>query len=140
MLVEAICRLSCYSHSPDTGNDTMIKRIDDPMRFFNDLGNLHDARVSALNWDECAKSLSISVDDLHANFSGFPEYQGCQPQTIVLENIGQMEISIENFQDRLNVDEFVVSATALGALMQVDVKFWPVGNIHVTCESIGVGD
>lgn len=68
-----------------------MDRIDDPIAFFHDLGQLHDARVMWVSWGE--GDFRLVVDNLNSNFMDgvepSPDYPGyvARPATVVFEGV-----------------------------------------------------
>ena len=114
----------------------MNTKIEDPKHFFDDLGNLHDARITEIHWEQRQKRLAISIDDMNANFSGLPEYKGCQPQTIILGQLEDFDFSVVGSEDNLNIDEFNVSSSKSSSMISVEIKIWPHGTIKAKCQWI----
>ena len=50
------------------------KQIDDPAAFLSELGGLHDAEIACITVDNARRVLSFAIEDIHANFDGFPGY------------------------------------------------------------------
>jgi len=117
----------------------MRKRIDDPHKFLYDLGGLHDARIERVLWLPENKCLEISVDDINSNFEGLPEYKGCQPSTISLEEVVEINFNITNVEDHINIDEFVVEAFN-DTMLLAKLKCWPSGSIKVKFLSLQLSD
>lgn len=118
----------------------MSRTIENPQKFFDELGNLHDARIKHFLWFPEEKRLAVSVDDINSNFAGLPEYQGCQPQTILLEGVREIDLRLEADEDHLNIYEFTVIEKSGDPYLLAEIKCWPGGNIKVRCSSLHLED
>ena len=110
-------------------------RIQDVTKFFADLGGLHDAKVLQVAWAPGLSELTMSIDDLRANFLGFPEHSGATPATLIFGVVSRLSISGE--------------APNVGAVKLFDVEcsswpnavsllFSPGGRMEVEFESLTV--
>lgn len=113
--------------------------IENPKVFFDELGNLHDARIENLNWSLLKKRLSVSIDDMNSSFEGLPEYGGHKSGEIFLEGVEDFEIQITSVEDHINIHEFAVNRTP-DSFFSVEIKCWPGGNIKAKCSSLFVGE
>jgi hypothetical protein len=62
------------------------------------LGGLHDARVTSIRWEANLDDLGFTFEDIYANFKGLANYPGTESGSIVLRH----------------VKEFVLDMTAAG--------------------------
>lgn len=111
--------------------------IKNPHDFFNDLGNLHDARIESIFWLPEERRLSISIDDMNSNFEGLPEYKGCQRGTVVIEGVIELDIGIDPVDDHINIHEFTVEVVP-DSLFFAEIKCWPGGKIAIKFSSLKI--
>ncbi len=116
----------------------MEKIIEDPKSFFDKLGNLHDARITALDWNREGNVLRLSVDDLSSSFLGLPEYEGRKPARLVLRGIDSAKIAIENDLTEAGIWIFGFEVSPRPGKPGLDVRITtsPGGNIDLACAGI----
>lgn len=117
----------------------MNGRVGEPEKFFRELGNLHDARVRQILWSPERSELAVTLDDLHSNFAGLPEYQGLRPQVVILEGVADLMVSAALSEPHLNIHDFEVTSDPSSRL-RVHVTFWPHGNTTVHCSGLRLED
>jgi len=108
--------------------------IENPKDYFDNLGNLHDARIEYVGWLPREKKLSIAIDDMNSNFLDLPEYEGLEPAMLVFLNVEHVVFDIEKTDEHLNVYEFNVETKP--SHIEVNLKYWPSGKLIVNCKSI----
>lgn len=114
-------------------------RIEAPTLFFDELGNLHDARIRLFEWDPIRGEIVFVFDDLYANFEGLPEYEGAQPVRLVLSDVSDIEINMTSDNSQLWVLDFEVEEDSAESKLRVLVNL-ATGLIRVECSSIaGLG-
>jgi hypothetical protein len=108
--------------------------INNPKRFFNKLGDLHDARVEKFSWDMKGKALCISVDDLNSNILDLPDDQGLKPADIVFMGVVLVDINVQIMDDifRIYDMEFVIE----NGVYDVKIGCSPGGYFKCKCRGI----
>jgi len=56
-------------------NDINKDLNNNPKGFFNTLGGLHDSKINIVTINIYRSNIELLIDDLYANFIGFPEYR-----------------------------------------------------------------
>ena len=118
-------------------NDEHSRSIETPARFFAELGNLHDAKIDAMDWNPAEQKVVLALDDLYSNFVGLPEYIGKQPVCLILSGVSRLEIEVTLDAFPLRIVDFEIDDTISDAKMKVIASFGPSGFIRATCDSIG---
>lgn len=113
-----------------------IEGIGDPAVYFKNLGELHDARVTAFYWSKPNRLFNISVDDINSNFLGLPEYQGLQPADVVFSGITSLDCDVQVSDDSFSIFAVEIEQEANG--YKVDIRCSPGGHFKFYCEEIGV--
>ena len=111
-----------------------IENINQPSAYFKALGGLHDSRICKLLWDDEARILSISIDDLHANFLDLPEYDGLQPILIKFVDVSSVDIDTQVYENALSIYE--LEARDIDSFFDVEIKCSPGGLIKCKCKGI----
>jgi hypothetical protein len=96
--------------------------------FLDQLGGLHDARVTLLRWRPEAGKLRFEIDDLCSNFKGLPEYPGRVTGSVELQEVETIRIEIDTSEKRLRIDSFDTEPIGLNK-QRSSVTFWPSGRI-----------
>lgn len=73
----------------------MTRSIVDPRSFFFELGGIHDAKIQKVAWDVLARTITLAVDDLNANFNGLSEYVGKREVSIVFSEIEDFQLNCD---------------------------------------------
>ncbi len=110
--------------------------LDDPRKFFKDLGGLHDARIEHLRWDPNHRQVTILVDDINSNFLDLPEYKGLAPATLTLSKVIGFILNVDRPDATLNIYELEVCPES--AHLAAQFKIRPSGKIKIACASIGI--
>ncbi len=111
--------------------------INEPKVFFDELGGLHDAVITAFTWDKEDKSLSISIDDLNSNYLDLPEYKGLRPVEIIFIGVQSFDCVIQAKGLSFNIYDFLVEKETY---YSVNIKYSPGGYFKCQCESIKLID
>ena len=72
-----------------------VNAIDEPVVYFEKLGGLHDARITAFSWSKSNRRFILSVDDLNSNFLDLPEYQGLRPAEVIFSKVALLDSDIQ---------------------------------------------
>jgi hypothetical protein len=72
--------------------------IDDPKKFADDLGNLHDARIETMDYSASDQTLALGVSDLNAVFRNWaptdtPE-PDARPATLLFSGVTQLQFGL----------------------------------------------
>ena len=73
----------------------MTQLISDPVIFFHELGDLHDARIESIAWETAARTITLCVNDLNANFLGLPEYGGQRKVAIIFNDVEDLLLNCD---------------------------------------------
>ena len=111
-----------------------IENINQPSVYFKALGGLHDSRICKLLWDNEARILSISIDDLHANFLDLPEYDGFQPIMIKFVDVSFVDIDTQVYENALSIYE--LETREIDSLFNIEIRCSPGGLIKCICKKI----
>ena len=69
--------------------------VEDPIAFFASLGGLHDVEIEAISINFVDQTLTVAVEDLHANFADLPEHPGCRPATLVFDEVTDLFVDVD---------------------------------------------
>lgn len=95
--------------------------------FLSKMGGMHDSEVSSIQWRPIEGRIEIAVEDLYANFDGFPEYPGKESGVIALLGVRQLLMSLENHA-KLRIFEFLPVENERDTAL---IRFSPSGSIRV---------
>lgn len=109
--------------------------INNPKKFFDELGGLHDANIEKILLDIQLKSLCISVDDLNSNFLGLPEYQGLNPVDILFVEPDMVDINVQEPTSILRIYDMDLTNSKDGRI-NVRIDCSPGGYLKYECGSI----
>lgn len=109
-------------------------RVDDPRHLFAALAELHDARVTSLEWRE--SGLFLRVDDVFSGFLGLPEYKGPLKGQLSFEPATDLVVEIQPIAGPLAVYGIGVTQSAAG--WTVDLAMAPGGRLKVVCDAVFV--
>ena len=107
-----------------------------PTLFFSELGNLHDAKISSIEWDLKQHEIAISIDDLYSNFVDLAEYVGLKPVRLILTGVSGLEVNVASDQFPLRIMDFEVEEVCPGTKVQVAITLDPSGVMRMACKSI----
>jgi hypothetical protein len=68
-------------------------------RWLEELGGLHDSRMTFFRYDVENSDIEIGIDDLYWNFEGMPEYPGATPATLRFSNVSDVAIEWRDVED-----------------------------------------
>jgi hypothetical protein len=98
------------------------------------LGGLHDARLTAMNWNIDSSSIDLIINNIYANFDGFPEYPGRRDGSIKLEEVSYVESYVEKIEvekaENLKIFDFLVMSDSE---IEILIKFTPNGHLCIRC-------
>lgn len=109
--------------------------IKEPVPFFSDLGNLHDAKIRRLEWNPSVREMVLGVDDLYSNFVDLPEHPGRQPVQLILSGVSKVEIAVIPDKFAMRIVDFEIEEVS-GSVLRISVNVGPSGFIRIACESI----
>lgn len=118
----------------------MYDVLANPLSFFAALGGLHDADIARIEWEAVARSLSVEVDDLNANFYGLPEYQGKQPAKVIFSEVQDLSINCDGLEGdvqriyRLQVEEKKDAPRQFG----LEILIAPSGRIELNFRFVAI--
>jgi hypothetical protein len=99
------------------------------------LGGLHDATLLKLLWCAAEKRLEIEIDDLHANFSGLPEYKGPTDAIFIFSNVSRFNIEADLTGKGLMLYDWIFEKSdATNHMCQI--SFSPSGRMTIHCARI----
>ena len=101
--------------------------MDQLFDFLHSLGGLHDAIVISINWKIESNTLEVILDDLYANFRGFPEYPGRQSGVIQFQGTSKVDFNVDS-SERLKIFEILLME---GCANEVIAKFSPSGTLSI---------
>lgn len=110
------------------------KKISEPKIFFEELGGLHDARITGFSWSKADKSLCIEIDDLNSNFLNLPEYQGLRPVSIIFTAVTCLDCDIKIFNENFCIYDLEVGQE--GKCYSVNIRCSPSGSFKCQSEAI----
>ena len=113
-----------------------LQAIEDPEKYFNSLGGLHDARVERIDWLPGEQKFILFIDDLNSNFLDLPEYEGLAPVQLLLNGVESVNFKFAKCESYLNIYEFTIHKSS--SRLEVNIKFWPSGQCDLQCSSIGI--
>ncbi len=104
-----------------------------------ELGGLHDATITKLEWEPLEHCLTSTIEDIYFNFVGFEGFEHVEPTpgVIKLEGVKEFELAIDC--DLPRVYEFRAEQIAPNHV-RVSIGFWPSGRMQVDCERAGFLD
>lgn len=109
--------------------------IENPAKFFTDLGGLHDSKVVAIRWDIAMASLSLALDDINANFQGLPEYRGRSPATVRFNGVTGLSLNFDAPIDGpLRIYE--IECNNMGNVLSLEVRLAPGGRLAFSSKSV----
>jgi hypothetical protein len=99
--------------------------------FIENLGGLHDARVTRISFEPGELRLIVEIDDLHVNFAGLPEHPGARSATIILEGVHAVGGSFPNQLKPLWIFEWeIIQETC--APMESMLRWAPAGETRIS--------
>ncbi len=108
--------------------------MEDFCLFIESLGGLHDAEVISLVWTPANAEIRMSVDDIHSNFDGLPEYQGLVPGVFVFSGVTDVEWAVDRPDPRLKIYDWDVMPITGGA--RSEIKISPSGRLVIQCAAV----
>jgi hypothetical protein len=118
---------------PNSEDDACITG---PVSFFNELGNLHDARITEFLWSPDARVVTVTIDDLYANFVGLPEYVRLQPARVIMSNVSRVRMDVDSDRFPLRIMDFEVEASGTDPELHISLTFDPSGSVQIECHSV----
>lgn len=107
--------------------------------FLFERGDLHDCKVSNVNWSFKPNRLEVLIPDLNANFLGLPEYSGQQPGRLICDGVQSIQIDDDPSGGGLRIYEatFYVG----DGLQVIELLFSPSGKlvVHSMAVSFEIG-
>ena len=116
------------------------QRIDNPEKYFHDLGDLHDARILWLNWNRKAEEWVIVVDDLQSNFADTPEYPGVEPAMIYFRGVSRLLMDFDLKQGNIGIYELTPHShdEPRSRWIDVNIQCSPEGTVRCQCQTIEI--
>ena len=106
-----------------------------PIEYFAALGDLHDARITGLSWDQVEGILCICVDDLHSNFADTPDHSGDRPATLVFGEVSAVALDFPDLETGLRIFELSIQKDGLYAVV---IRLAPFRIITFCCSVVGM--
>ena len=119
-----------------TPNAEINKCIEMPVDYFSALGNLHDAKISLMEWNPIRKQATITVNDLYSNFYGLPEYPGQTPVCLTAFDVSALEMKIMTDRFPVRIQDFEVDELSSGPGWCILVNCTSSGSIRIVCQSL----
>ena len=94
------------------------------------LGGVHDARLLGVTWLAADSSLTITIDDLFANFNGLPEYRGPQRAAFVFSEVTSIKLELDVCEPGLSLYDWTFPNSIDGEHGAV-LSFSPAGRILI---------
>ena len=117
----------------------MNRLILDPINFFNDLGDLHDAHINSMTWDAAAKSITIMVNDLNSNFQGLPEYKGKEQAYVLFIEVENLLFNCDALGgDTQRIYALEMQKKADSEKYECMMRIFPSGRLSFDCCSVEV--
>ena len=110
--------------------------LNNPTKFVDELGNLHDARIQRIEWQPTKRTLNFLIDDLYSNTVDLPEYPGEFPAKISLIEIVKLSLNFDGKDEYLCIDNFNV--TQLESYIEIHINFWGGNELEAKCSSISI--
>ena|SRR2546423_1121530 len=111
---------------PNSDDEAYIR---EPISFFHELGNLHDAYVNEFQWSPFKREMAIAINDLYSNFVDLPEYDRLQPVRLILSGVSRVQIDVTSDSPPLRVSES-------GPQIHIVVVFEHDGSVQIDCDSV----
>jgi hypothetical protein len=118
---------------PNNDDEACIK---EPVSFFDELGNLHDADVNEFQWNPFKREIAIAIDDLYANFLDLPEYDRLQPVRLIMCGVSRVQIDVRSDGPPLRIKSLEVYGSSPGPQIHITVMFDHAGNMQIDCDSV----
>lgn len=117
----------------------MTTLIIDPVSFFHALGGLHDAGIDQIRWDVTARTMTIGVDDLNANFEGLAEYGGQRQAFITFTEIEDVSLQCDARADDVQrIYRLEVTEENGAKKYRVLMRIGPSGRLCLDCRSVSI--
>lgn len=100
------------------------------------LGNLHDARVNAIERSSNSLDIIFHFDDIHGNFQELGSSPGVVPGRMMASGVKHVAGLLAVPEDAAGIWEITVNRERTGVIL--NVRFWPGGEIHVECDSVSL--
>ena len=97
------------------------KQIEDPIGFFEPLGNLHDVRVDSVELDTDAQTLRIALNDINASFADTPEYRGIRAATLIFGGVLSCVLDLET-SEGVRISHACISAQVPRFRLEMDLN------------------
>src|SRR5690242_8486826 len=110
--------------------------IQEPVSFFNDLGDLHDADVNELQWNPFKREVTIGINDLYANFLDLPEYERLQPVRLIMYGVSMVQLDLTSDGPPLRIRSLEVAGASSGPQIHIVVTFDHGGTMQIDCDSV----
>ena len=110
-------------------------KIENPHKFFSDLGDLHDARIGEIRWSQSDGSIHIFVDDLQSNFTETTGYRGARPAELIFDDLRSFQFEVPSMSGHLSIYEILVEESDM---LSVSIKIAPFGLISFQCSKISL--
>lgn len=101
------------------------------------LGGLHDAMVTAIEWQPADRRLRIVVDDVHANQRDLPGDPGREGATVTFSGVTRLAVSADLAVEGLTIFEWTVGRPAPDVYAS-QIAFAPGGRMEIDCREIDI--
>jgi len=124
-----------------------VHAVNDPKKFFEELGGLHDSRIEEVAFSSDDLRLQLKISDLNSNFRGLPEYNGERPCLLIFRGVQDF------FIDATPVEGVIIGNASIRKEIQflvaeIYLNVGPgelsykksIGNIRVSFDSLVICD
>jgi hypothetical protein len=98
--------------------------------FFNNLGNLHDARIEEVRWIPRQKEIHLKIDDLQSNFVNTEP----QPASFVFQEVSSLSFKVDLCEQSIDIFDIKVEET--NEALKFCVLLSPSGIVEFSCRFV----
>jgi hypothetical protein len=113
-----------------------ISTVAEPVVYFESLGGLHDARITAFKWDKIDRRFIICIDDLNSNFLDLPEYKGLQPAEVIFLNVESLDGGFQIIDSTYSI--YAMEIKQDNDDYKIDIRCSPSGYFKLCCKKIEI--
>lgn len=113
--------------------------LEDPILFFREIGDMHDAIIDAIVFNISEKQLTMSVNDVNSGFCGLPEYLGKRKASLIFSEVARIELLCDiSASDIQRIYDFDLFRETVSEAYSVMMKMSPGGHLSFKCASIEI--
>lgn len=117
-------------------NNRTTEMVRDPISFFEELGGLHDARITEFVWSKSRGVFTLSVDDINSNFLDLPEYRGLRPAEVIFMGTESLDSDFQIVDSSFAI--YAMEIVLKTNCYSVEVRCSPGGYFKLICKEIGI--